>query len=86
MQTYRVPVTSNGRVVIPAQLRAQLGIKDGEEITFQVSDEGDVTLSTREQAIRKIQTLFKKYAPDYTVDQFLAEKRLEAKMEDEKYI
>ncbi len=38
-------VTSNGRVTIPKEIRDVLGIDEGTTVTFEIHDDGTVTVS-----------------------------------------
>lgn len=75
--TYHAKVISGGKIVIPADIRRELGIKDGDSLVIE-RDEGTgvVMVRTFEQVVREAQRQFRAMVgPDYTVDQFLAEKR-----------
>lgn len=79
-----VKIAANGRVCIPADVRARLGVKDGDSLLLEESDEG-VVLRTTEQAVREAQAIFRKMMkgkPDFTVDDFLREKRAEARRQE----
>jgi len=69
-------VGGGGRVVVPAELRADLGLKAGDKVVFEASQEG-VKLRPHRDIVREIQ---KKYAqrwksPEFSVDAFLAERK-----------
>lgn len=74
---------SNGRTVIPAALREQLGIKDGDQLIWEVRD-GELTVTTRIAQLRRAQALFRKYIPaDVSlVDELIADRRAEQAAED----
>lgn len=70
-------IAANGRVCIPADVRARLGVKDGDSLLLEESDAG-LTLRTTGQAVREVQATFKrmmKDSPAFSVDNFLREKR-----------
>ena len=53
---------SHGRTVIPAGLRQQLDIQDGDQLIWTV--QGDALLmTTRRAQLRKAQALFQTFAP-----------------------
>ena len=82
-----VRLSANGRVCIPADVRASLGLKEGDLLVLNASEDG-IVLRTREQAIRKAQALSRKMLegkPNCTVDDFIADKRREAAREAEEY-
>jgi len=82
LMTYSAPISSNGRVVVPKPVREKLRLEDGEELVFTETEDGRFTISTPELALRRLQTLFKQHCPDYTLDDFLGEKREEARREN----
>lgn len=72
----KVKVTENGRMVLPAAVRKQLGLEKGGTVILEVGDEG-VTLRSLEQVLDKVKATFAKYAdlPGMSVDDFLANRR-----------
>lgn len=78
-------LSPEGRIVIPAAIRSELGLKPGDRLTFHVRD-GVVTLSSREQALRRIKAKAAEYRgadPDAPsgVEELIAERRAEAAAE-----
>jgi AbrB family looped-hinge helix DNA binding protein len=79
----QVKVAANGRIVLPADVRKQLGLEGGGTLMLSV-DEFGVTLTTFQHRIAKAQALYKemmKGKQDISVDDFLAEKRADAARE-----
>jgi AbrB family looped-hinge helix DNA binding protein len=79
-------ISANGRVCIPADVRARLGLKDGDTLLLQETDEG-LMLSTIEQSVRRAQAIVRKMMegkPNFTVDDFLREKREETRFQEER--
>ena len=78
----RSKLDSQGRLVIPAELRKQLGMKPGEPLTLSVRD-GVLRVLTIKQGIRLAQEIAAKYVQGRTglVDEFIAERRREAARE-----
>jgi AbrB family looped-hinge helix DNA binding protein len=79
----QVKVAANGRFVLPADVRKQLGIEAGDTLMLNV-DEFGVTLTTATQRVAKAQALYREYSkgkPLFTVDEFIAEKRADAALE-----
>lgn len=71
---------SNGRVVIPAALRLQLDIKDGDQLIWTVRD-GELVATTRRAQLGKAQALFQHYVPKNSpslADELIAERRAES--------
>ncbi|HZR59095.1 MAG TPA: AbrB/MazE/SpoVT family DNA-binding domain-containing protein [Terriglobales bacterium] len=59
MQAYRTKISSKGQVVIPAELREQLGLKKGTPATW-VEEKGRLVLTpTTDQRIREIMGFLK---------------------------
>lgn len=76
---YKVRIAAGGRLVIPAEVRTGLGLKDGDEVLLTREGQG-IRLTTLGQAVRDLQALF---APLKTpgverVAEFLGERRQEA--------
>lgn len=85
--TTQVKVAANGRVCIPADVRSKLGLKDGDLLTLDVTDEG-LVLRTHMQNVRWAQALSRRMLhgkPDVTVDDFIAERRREAAREEQEF-
>ena len=83
MPAHRTRVDRNGRIVLPAAVRRQLGVKTGDEIVLTVS-EHEVRLTTHRAALGRLQRLVREQiAPgSLSVEQFLKEKRVEAEREE----
>lgn len=73
--THHAKIIAGGKVVIPADLRRELGLKPGD--TVVIEREGDaLVLKSYLQVVREVQAEFRKMVgDDYSVDQFLAERR-----------
>lgn len=73
--TYHAKIITGGKVVIPADMRRELDVKDGDSIVFE--REGDVfVVKSYRQVVREVQAEFKRLVPNPgTVDEFLAERR-----------
>lgn len=71
---------SNGRTVIPAALREQLNIKDGDQLLWEILD-GQLTVTTRATQLRKAQARFQSHigkdSPSLA-DELINERRAEA--------
>ncbi len=79
--TYNARIIPGGKVVIPAAIRRELGLNDGDVV--EIEREGDhVVLKSRRQVLREVQAAFKAAIKiPFTVDDFLAERRAEAARE-----
>lgn len=73
--TYHAKVIGGGTFVIPEELLRDLGIKDGDRLIVS-RDHGGFSVMTFEQSVRESQRRAREiFGPDYTVDQFLDERR-----------
>lgn len=74
--TYHAKVIAGGKIVIPADLRRELGIKDGDTLIVERGDGGGLSITTFEQSVHDSQRRARAiFGPDYSVDQFLRERR-----------
>lgn len=81
-KAFDVKVAHNGRLVLPKMVREALGMSDGGTVVFSLED-GEVKLTSLDQSIKRAQDLYRKHATgDFTVDDFIAERRAEAARED----
>ncbi len=73
-----------GRVVIPAEMREAMGLKQGDPMLATLGDDGELRLGTLDELARELQSITAKYAPDGVsqVDELIKERRLEAARED----
>lgn len=70
--TYHAKVIAGGKIVIPAELRREFGIKDGDSVVIERLDEGmRLRREDTDAALRDIRKAF----TGYSVDQFLEERR-----------
>ncbi|WP_088181658.1 AbrB/MazE/SpoVT family DNA-binding domain-containing protein [Sphingobium sp. Z007] len=74
--SYSAKVISGGKIVIPAELRRELGIKDGDTLVIERDMSGSLVLKSYLQVVRDVQAKIRAaVGHDYSVDQFLAERR-----------
>jgi AbrB family looped-hinge helix DNA binding protein len=78
----RLKLAENGRVVIPAHVRRELGVESGGEIILD-KNEGRYYLTTRRQRIEEARKVLRRYIkPGVSlVDELIAERREAAKHE-----
>ncbi len=83
----RATVNGNGRILIPAEVRARMGIKAGDSLVWTL-EEGVLKLESYREVIRKVQEEFKKYRKPGILasDELIAERREEARREMEEAI
>lgn len=72
-----------GRVVIPADMREAMGLKQGDAMLARLEGT-ELRLVTVNETIRQLQQIARKYHPEgiSLVDEFLAERRAEQAKED----
>ena len=78
----RVNVLPNGRLVLPAQMRRQLGVERGGQVMAEI--DGDVVrLTTADHSLDEAGALFRSYVSDGEdiASEVIAERRAEAAAE-----
>jgi AbrB family looped-hinge helix DNA binding protein len=82
MATYRAKVTEGGRVVIPAEIRRQLGFQPGVEVVLNVAD-GELRIRSVRQAIEHARDLVRRHVDKSTslADELISERREAARLE-----
>jgi AbrB family looped-hinge helix DNA binding protein len=81
-------ISENGRILIPSALREELGSKPNGKIYVEVKD-GTLVLIPAAQRSDKLRAYFDKHlkplgveGAEGSVDEFIAERRKQAKLED----
>ncbi len=78
MATYQTKVTEGGRVVIPAELRRQLGLQLGSDVILDIAD-GELRIRSVQQAIQHAQALVRRHVrPGASLSDELIRERREA--------
>jgi AbrB family looped-hinge helix DNA binding protein len=77
-------INENGRTVIPAALREEMGVRPGDAVLMEVED-GVLRVESHIARIRRIQSEVAKYAKPGVLasDELIAERRAEARREME---
>jgi AbrB family looped-hinge helix DNA binding protein len=80
----KVKLSSNGRLVIPSEIREELGFKPGDTLYLDTED-GSLRIETFAARILRVQQSLAKYlVPGHSlVDELIAERREEARREEE---
>lgn len=77
-------MSEGGRVVIPLEIRKALGLQEGDVVLWELV-EGEARLTTKRERMRRAQALIQRYCPKNegvsVVDEFIAERRMEAAKE-----
>src|SRR5262249_692299 len=83
-QGYHATLGAGGRVVIPACLRQTLHLKEGDPLVLE-TDGDAVRIASQETVLKEVQAFFRQGIPEGVslVDELLAERRDEARREDE---
>jgi AbrB family looped-hinge helix DNA binding protein len=84
MHTEHVKLGPDGRIVIPATLRSELGFRPGDALVLE-SDGDSLLVRSFEAVIRETQAAFAPYRVDgqSVVDELIAERRAEAAQEED---
>ena len=85
---YHVTVTDRGRLVLPAEVREKLKIRDGDRVAVSIEEDGTISLTTKEAAIRQLRGMFKhlnRPGEPLASDRLIAERRREARIEDREF-
>jgi len=79
---FQMKMSESGRVVIPAEIRRSLGLKEGDTVLFELRD-GEAVITTRRARLERARALVRKHVPEGVslVDELIAERRAEAERE-----
>ena len=82
MQIHSVKLSREGRVLIPVDVRANLGLAEGMTLSLLVQD-GEIRLFDRANALRRAQQIAAKYKKpsESVVDELISERRQAAARE-----
>ncbi len=78
----RSRINANGRVVIPSEMRRQMGLSPGDSVVMSVQD-GVLTMESLQARVRRVQQSLRRLIdPDRRLsDELIAERREEARKE-----
>lgn len=82
MQAHAVKLSREGRVLIPVDVRAELGLSEGSTLSLRVQD-GEIRLFDRAQALRRAQQIAAMYKKpgENVVNELISERRQAAALE-----
>jgi AbrB family looped-hinge helix DNA binding protein len=77
--SFTLRISKGGRIVIPAEYRHALGLREGDEVILSLVD-GELRLTTRQRELRRAQAIVARYGKDDASwsEELLAERRTEA--------
>ena len=82
--SFSATVGERGRLVLPAELRRRHGHPAGDRLVISVDEQGELRAVTARELARRGVGLFSHLAPERSlVDELIAERREEARREDE---
>jgi bifunctional DNA-binding transcriptional regulator/antitoxin component of YhaV-PrlF toxin-antitoxin module len=83
VKTATTKIVDGGRLILPAEFRRALNLQKGDSVTLQLEG-NEVRMRSTREVVRQIQYKMKKYEIEGSiVDDLIAERRREARMEDE---
>ena len=77
---YHLHVASNGRIVLPAEVRKRLGLWEGGDLLMEETPDG-LVLRTVAHSVARARAIAQRYLadrPDVSVDAFLASRRTDS--------
>ena len=84
-EAFRVQVGDRGRLVLPAEIRKQLKLRQGDELMITVQADGSLRLISPRQGVRETRGLYRTRAGRRSLaDELIAERRAEARRETSK--
>lgn len=75
-------MSEGGRVVIPAEIRQSIGLKEGDTVLWELRD-GEAVITTRLAQLRKAQAMVRNHVPAHVSlsNELIAERRAESAAE-----
>lgn len=82
MNAERGRLVSGGRLQIPARVRRELGLKDGDAVIMETV-KGELRIRPYREVVSEIQKRLRKYVPEgvSVADELIADRRAEAERE-----
>jgi len=78
--TFHAKVIAGGKIVIPAELRREFGIRDGDSVVIERAGEGTLAIKIHRQVIEEGQCAFRNMLQrPFTVDEFITDRRAGAR-------
>ena len=82
MRQQSAKIVKGGRLILPAEFRRQLDLKDGDTVVIEM-DQDQLHIRSQKAAIRRLQETVARYVPEGVslVDELIADRRAEAARE-----
>ena len=81
-EAFHVQLGDRGRLVLPAEIRKQLNLREGDELLIAVQPDGTLRLTSPRLAVRETRGLYRARARHRSLaDELIAERRVEARRE-----
>lgn len=78
-------ITSKGQVTIPKRIREKLDLQEGEQLEFVVTDDGELTIRRKRDAMERLRDVRTQLAPlDVDVDELRRRAKTEWSTVDER--
>jgi len=82
---FPIQLGDRGRLVLPAELRKQLNLREGDELLVTVQPDGSLRLASPRQAVRETRGLYRARAGGRSLShELIAERRAEVKRQTSK--
>jgi AbrB family looped-hinge helix DNA binding protein len=81
---YFAKLGDRGRLVLPAGVREELGLKTGEDLVLWVEDDGYLRLSTKKKQLEKLRGMFADKFPNRILSEELIQERRREALEEDK--
>ncbi|HEY3108509.1 MAG TPA: AbrB/MazE/SpoVT family DNA-binding domain-containing protein [Chloroflexota bacterium] len=79
---FRVPVGAKGRIVLPLEVRERLGVREGDHVLVELTEDGSARLTSLEARARDAIGMYAHLAPGVSLaDELSAERRRDAERE-----
>ena len=81
-EAFSVQLGDRGRLVLPAEIRKQLNLREGDQLLIAVQPDGTLRVTSPRQAVHETRGLYRARARHRSLaDELIAERRAEAKRE-----
>jgi AbrB family looped-hinge helix DNA binding protein len=79
LEAQRVKIVEGGKLVIPAQMRRELGIGAGDTVMVDI-DNGELRVRSVSKALERARAILRRHIPEGTklADELIADRRAEA--------